>query len=200
MIRPWPVIMIASLSLVGCAGSNASVPKAYYVLGLNETPPAQQPALNGSAIALKEIELASYLEEPGIAMILADNQIANARNSLWGEGLRQTIPRILARDLAKACACPVTVSRGTNGAGKPADELSLRIDRFGPTYDGQVVLGGELRLSTPDRAGSSRQFYFAKDLSGDGYAAAVSDMRELLPELASLIVLERPAPVSGRNE
>lgn len=194
MMRQLPIAAFIALSLAGCAGGNKAIPKNYYVLGIEDGPVQQQTAPNSSGIALTNVRLANYLNEQGIAMILTDNRINIARNALWGEQLHRTVPRVLVDDLKRACACPVVQG---SGAGLPGDEdshkLAVRIDRFGPTDQGQVVLSGEFQLSGPGASSVVQPFYFTQELSADGYAAAVRDMRQLLPELAGLIDTARSA-------
>ena len=189
-------VALSVLLLAGCASSRTPIAKNYYVLGLDDVPTINQPGTNGPGFALNRVTLPDYLNEQGIAMILKDSRVNIARNSLWAELLHNTIPRLLAHDIRRTCACPVSTQQASADTDTTTDNLSIRIDRFGPTDDGMVLLSGEIELSEAGSTGNSRTFYLSKDLTGDGYAAAVRNMRELLSELADAIVAER-APQSS---
>lgn len=186
-----PILLALSmLLLASCAGSRTTITKNYYVLGLDDVPTTTQPQANGQGFALNRVTLPDYLNERGIAMILTDSRVNIARNALWAEPLQNTIPRLLAHDIKRACACPVSIDQASADTDEATGNLSIRIDRFGPTEDGMVVLSGEIELSQAGSTGNSRTFYISKDLTGDGYAAAVRNMRELLSELADMVVVE----------
>jgi Uncharacterized protein conserved in bacteria len=190
-VRCLTAVALSMLFLAGCAGNHASVAKNYYVLGLEDTPTVERYSDIGPGMIITRVTLADYLNEQGIAMILSESRVNIARNSLWAEPLHRTIPRLLADDLRHSCTCPVRLGASSAGSDAGIGNLTIRIDRFGPTDKGLVVLTGEIGFSGKGAETSSRLFHLSKELTGDGYAAAVRDMRELLSDLATLIAAQR---------
>ena len=123
-------------------------------------------------------------------MILQGSRINIAAHSLWGEPLDRTIPIVLARDLEKRCNCPASIGKRSRAANQTDAQLSLRIDRFGPTDRGSAILSGEYRLILPEGEERSVPFYLTQDLTEDGYRAAVQQMRALIGELAAKIATD----------
>ena len=180
--------LIAALAILSaCAGKSPET--RLYPLDYRATEPL--PELDGDrSIALVRLELAEYLEQPGLTMLERQNQIRIATFHVWGEGLRTALPRALTYDLAKACECTVSDPSMSGFAALANNRLEVRGDRFSATDTSQVVLSGRYWVIGKQGDRVERYFNLSSDLDQDGYEHAVSKMRELVSLLAERMVAD----------
>lgn len=178
----------AFVALSACAGG-APPETRLYTLDYRASEPL--PELDGNlSIALDRLELAEYLEQPGLTMLEQQNQIRIATFHIWGEGLRTAVPRALTYDLAKACQCPVSDPSTTGIASSADNRIRVRVERFSATDTSEVVLSGRYLMTDKEGKQMERYFNLSSDLEQDGYDHAVSKMRDLVSRLAIQIVSE----------
>lgn len=181
------VLIPAFAALSACAGSAPET--RLYTLDYRAAEPL--PKLDAErSIALARLELAEYLEQPGLTMLEGQNQIRIATYHIWGEGLRTALPRALTYDLSKACKCPVSDPTMSGIAARADNRIEVRVERFSATETSEVVLSGRYWVIGPEDERSERYFNLSADLEQDGYEHAVSKMRDLVSRLAIQIVTD----------
>lgn len=126
----------------------------YLVLEATAVPdpaPARAPS---STLALRSVDLPSYLDSDVVVMRTAENEITYSRDERWGEPLATAVPRVLGLDLrSRLAADDVEVLP----QGSLADTwVEIAIERFGPGAGGKAELSASWTLHGPGRAGEAR--------------------------------------------
>ncbi|MEO5366515.1 MAG: PqiC family protein [Magnetococcus sp. WYHC-3] len=187
----------AALLLGGCV-TPQSPPLRYHVLSALTA--AVPDTRQGLVVGLEPVVLARYLNQSGIVVRPAENEVMVAPDHRWGGELKQEIARVLARNLAvlleTADIHPLPMMHAP-----PMDRLvALEIPRFEPGPDGRVHLEARWRLLDGDNhvLGGTRQRVWYSDAVGlEDYAAisrAMSATLEILSrELAQDLRESLPA-------
>ena len=176
-------------SLLAC-GSNPAKDR-YYSLVLASEPALASESESDIRMIVGPVQLARYLDQPGLPIQTGASQIQSANHHFWAEPLDEAIAKVLVQDIAQQIDA-VQVERDA-GQWTPAAHCRVRIefDKFHATSDSKVVTTGRYWLH---RANSSvvtkKEFNIVKTLSDDGYANAVRQLRTSLGTLA-LDIVER---------
>ena len=185
MIRPGFVLLVVSV-LTAC-GSNP-VEEHYYslVLAADDVRPPSDSEVADAHLIVGPVQLPEYLKRRGIAMQVGTNQVRTANYHFWAEPLDEAIAKVLVRDIASRTR-GVTVDRD---AGRWTDSgvcrLRIEFDKFHATDRSRVVSSGRYWISSSDTA-VKQEFDETQSLTADGYANAVSALRQLLANLATAI-------------
>jgi uncharacterized lipoprotein YmbA len=103
----------------------------------------------------------------------------------WADSLDDAIGRALLNDLNNLNENSEFVSRCNS-----CDSISVTIEHFYPGADGKLLLSGFFEISSKNAENTLSRFQFVDDLSIDGYANAVKQMREQVGTLAAQINLK----------
>ena len=180
------VLVLTLLSVMGCASKPADEPKSYLLnaVAASSMVRSDQPA----RVALRRLDVASYLDQPGIVLALPDGAVQTARQHRWAEPLRDGLRRVLAYELSARLEAPVRLREaGAVAAAAPAEVvLDAEFLRFHLRADGMVAAEVSwsavfLRAALPPM---ERVFYGELALRADGYAAVVEAHERLIGELA----------------
>ena len=186
-------ILLGCMALISC--STRPVEKNhYYVL----EPASVSAPLTYSAQAKKvigiDVDTTNYLHQRGLAMQLRNHQLYFSAQHLWAEDVSQGIAQVLVNQLNRLQTSVHFVVRSALTNPMLNQTLHVQVEHFVPTQDSQVILQGQYWLSglTQENAGTIQRFSFDADLQQDGYPHAVSQLRDLLHNLATQLNNDAP--------
>jgi uncharacterized lipoprotein YmbA len=176
----WIMVLV---SISACSVTKPSPVTTYYLL--DSRPLTVNQKARDHFIEVFSISLPDYLEQPNLVIRGKNNQIVIASYHSWADSLSDSIQRVLLRELNKLDSAYSFV-KACNQCGK----LSISIEHFYPTESGQVVLSGSFQFQTGVNKTLFQQFVLSDELVADGYDNSVSQMRQLLVQLAEKIVTD----------
>ena len=184
-----------ALVLTGCIGSNDTViQERHYSLLLDalQSPVVSTPTEPATAtIAVLPVQIPEYLRSRNLVMQVGDNEVLPARRHFWAEPLEESIRQVLRHDLDASLGI-TAVSRQPNTDVEC--HLFVAFERFHATDRARVVASGRYRLITPGGI-YEHDFDVSREQRGDGYSAAVSELRRSVASLADEIVSELDLPM-----
>ena len=175
---------VAGLLLVvllsGCASQ--TIPPTYYLLRSNQD--LQSTELSTSKqYSLGTVEIAAYLNQPGLVMATGEGEMHPASQNLWAEPIYDGVRNFLATEIAQASGhelLPTKLSKNTT-------VVNIRIDQLHGTLDGQAQIVAYWWLVRNDEVASLNRFSESRALTSSGYSALVEAEKILLSELAAKI-------------
>lgn len=198
MIHRLGSTLLTFVLLCGCSAQQAPATRLYLLAtdATNRSPALTVPA----RIAINQVRVASYLQQPGIVMTLDDGSIRAASFHQWGEPLRDGLRRSLANEIAAALEEPVRFSEGGALAVEaPASYIiDLLIPRLHATGEGVVILEAFWSIRSQGLSGAGtgaankgavteHELRLSSPLKADGYAAVVAAHEAALAMLAGAI-------------
>jgi len=180
------IVVLAAAGLVGCGST--PIEDHYYslVLAAGDPAPVEQADGHSGELNVGPVVLPDYLDHRGIGMQTGPNKIQSAGHNLWAEPLDEAISKVLVRDIARESA-GLSVTRHLGRRSTTADcRLEIEFDKFHATDHGSVVSSGRYWLSNDDLR-IHQEFSLSRNLSTDGYAQAVNELRETLRAVATQI-------------
>ncbi|MCB1704994.1 MAG: membrane integrity-associated transporter subunit PqiC [Halioglobus sp.] len=190
------MMKVAGLFLVVLLSACASqpLPTTYYLLRSGQD--LQSTALSTSTqYSLGSVEIAAYLDQPGLVMATGNGEMHAASQNLWAEPIYDGVRNFLATEIAQATGqqlLPAKLARGTT-------VLNIRIDQLHGTQDGQALIVAYWWLVDGDEVASLNRFSESRALAASGYSALVDAEKILLTDLATSIAtaLENRTPKSA---
>ena len=185
------LVLILSSCLAGCGSTPATV--EYY--RISSEPPQQAPStpsVDAKTVVLEQVELATFLSQPGLVMQSGDNTIVISKVHLWAERLDKALPRLLTTRLQQQSGRYHFFRGHADWADDPDYSLRVRIDNFQPNTNGEAYASGSFQL-LDRRSGRStmlQEFRFVRDMRRDGYAEAVALLDSLISDIAADILNE----------
>jgi uncharacterized lipoprotein YmbA len=177
-MRVIALVLVAILS--GCASQ--TIPPTYYLLRSNHD--MQSSALTASQqYSLGTVEIAPYLDQPGLVIATANGETRPASQNLWAEPIYDGVRNFLSSEIAQASGrelLPATLAKGTT-------VVNIRIDQLHGTLDGQAQIVAYWWLVKGDEVSSLHRFADSRTLAASGYSALVDTEKALLSELAQRI-------------
>jgi uncharacterized lipoprotein YmbA len=177
------MILLLLLS-AGCASAPAETTR--YLLR-PATLPASGVTTDGTKVGIGSVQVASYLDQPGIVLETAPLEVHPAYYHEWaeplGEGVRRYLRTALSRDLG------FEVADDSSGRRNWSYEVRVTIDEFHGTLSGEARLVAAWQIlpqssATPLHAA---RFVDREPLGRDGYAGLVEAERRLLDRFAKAI-------------
>lgn len=166
--------------LAGCASQ--AIPPTYYLLRSDQD--LQTSALSTSKeYSLGTVEIAAYLDQPGLVMETANGEIRPASQNLWAEPIYDGVRNFLATEIAQASGeelLPTKLNKNTT-------VVNIRIDQLHGTANGRAQIVAYWWLDRNDNVASLNRFAESRDLTASGYSALVEAEKSLLAELAKII-------------
>ncbi len=166
--------------LMACAG--APIETHLYLLrsDAQETSRALTPS---DEIAIGEVQVAPYIDQPGLVLEIAPGEIRAARNHRWAEPPPVAITSYLTLEVSKALQTDILPARFSS-----ADTVfGVRIDQLHGTSEGGAKLIAYWWVKHDDEVLSSYQFAETLALEADGYNALAKAQQQLLAKLAGRI-------------
>ncbi len=180
------ILACSIICLLLAACSTTPQPESY-LLRSSVTPGAGG-QLTPGGITLVSVDVATYIDQPGLVIETASGQVRTAKQNLWAEPLRHSLMDFLANELSQHIG--KTVNVGLQSAGKDDVRLLVEIDQLHGTAQGDAVLVADWiikKMVDGEPVESSYRFSQVEPLKGDGYDALVSAEKELLVMFAHAI-------------
>tara|TARA_B100001063_G_C16737922_1_gene543059 strand:+ start:803 stop:1417 length:615 start_codon:yes stop_codon:yes gene_type:complete len=177
--------LLVGASLIGCASSGSAL--QYYLLHSTTSPSATQHASSPHHLLINKIVLPDYLKQRGLVYQTSSTNLHIATEHLWAEPLDEGITKSLKAALRTQGVMLVT--HNVN-AKEVSDYLTLQIDDFIATWQGDIILSGQYVVKHIDDSQSAKNFEYILPLAVDGFPASIEVMREAIYALADDIANE----------
>ena len=171
-------LIVFILALAACSSTPIEVPSQYLLRSsatISTSVDSAKPVYD-----LDNVEVAPYLDQPGLVLETANGEIHTARQHKWAEPLRLSLQRFMAAEIGAELDAPVSVRSGDINATR----IAVSIDQLHGTRSGNARLVAFWKSTGPDGQLLSGQFSQEKALPRDGYAALVQAQQSLLQQLA----------------
>ncbi len=172
-----------------CSGcSNKPAPSSEYLLRPHQADTDIAGA--STSIVLGNVGVPPYLDQRGIILETAPNEINAARNHRWAEPLTYSVQRYL--QVAIGQAANLDIGGQLTPTAKIERQINVLIHQFHASVSGDVRLVAEWRiLNRPTgEVLAHKDFSASETLDADGYPAVVRAHEELLNRLAAAIAAE----------
>jgi uncharacterized lipoprotein YmbA len=166
--------------LAGCASE--AVEPSYYLLRSNQDAPSGK-LTPSRDYSLGTVEIAPYLDQPGLVMETADAQMHPANTNLWAEPIYDGVRNYLSAEIAQATGYELLPEK----LNKTATVVNIRIDQLHGTLDGTAHIVAYWWLVRDDKLVTLNRYADSRKLQASGYGALVEAEKVLLSELAKQI-------------
>lgn len=172
---------------VAACGSTPVEDHYYSLVLAADDMPAVAAADNANAhLVVGPVELPDFLGQRGIAIQTGSNQVRTANHHFWAEPLEEAIAKVLVMDIAGFLS-GVSVDRDAGRWTGPGDcRARIEFDKFHATSDSRVVASGRYWILSGEDI-VRQEFAVSQTLSADGYAHAVTALRQSLGAVAEQI-------------
>jgi uncharacterized lipoprotein YmbA len=184
-------IALVLLLMTGCAGKPPET--AYFLLRADATEAA---TMSEGDVGIGRIEVAKYIDQPGIVLQTGPHQINVAHQNLWAEPLVTSVRSTLAVQISK-----VLGSRVQEDASAWKDwrlRVDVRIDQLHGSEDGRALLvaSWSIRDVASGKSVGEGRFASNESLPESGYPGLVAGTLSLLDALAGEIGLAAKSAAS----
>jgi len=180
---------ILLLALVGCAGKPA--PETQLYLLRSDSGNAFGDSDQVAEVGLGSVRVASYIDQPGLALELPDGTMRAARYHQWAEPLRESLRGYLANAIAAKSGQPVRPAAygQTNWRSYTKQLIDVRVQELHGTGSGAARLVAMWAIidAAERTLVSEHEFVGEEPLDGSGYPALVAAEERLLNRLAAEI-------------
>ncbi|MBW2236913.1 MAG: membrane integrity-associated transporter subunit PqiC [Deltaproteobacteria bacterium] len=177
------IALASTLLLIACGGSAPA--RTQYLLR-SQTPEGSVRVDLPARIGLGRVVVAPYLDQSGIVMETAVNEVTPARNHTWAEPLDDATLIFLRAELSTALGEEVGFDPSDRSLWKYTVEVF--IEQLHGTMAGQAVLVASYRIAPRGGAApSGYRFSRSAPLASEGYSGLVDAEAGLLRDLASAI-------------
>ncbi len=184
--------ILCAIAVVLLTACSSQPPQTATYLLRSDVPAGEDVALRDSGVALGNIRVANYIDQPGLVMATGDGTIRAAKYHVWAEPLQVALRRYLATQVSdasgrdiEAMATSATVTR-----------IDVSVDQLHGTGSGAAILVAYWNVG-PQGVMKSYRFSEQQSLAGDGYDALVRAQEALLKRLAEAISASLPAAGQG---
>ncbi|MEZ5572164.1 MAG: ABC-type transport auxiliary lipoprotein family protein [Halioglobus sp.] len=173
-------VLCLLIVLSGCASQ--TIEPTYYLLRSDQN--MQSGKLSPSRdFSLGTVEIAAYLDQPGLVMETADAQMRAASQNLWAEPIYDGVRNFLTTEIAQASGSELLPSK----LNRNSTVVNIRIDQLHGTQDGTARLVAYWWLVRGDEVLALNRFADSQTLQVSGYSALVDAEKNLLAALARQI-------------
>lgn len=162
-------------------------PIRYYVIN-----PVEQQAIESDTptsslnIRVLDLSIPQYLEHFQIAQRSGEQELTFSDDHQWGENLRKNLIRTLARNLSRQLSSPNVFTPLVRSSSKPDYAITISIDQFEQTSDGEVKLSVRYQIFDPSEKKILVTKVFEQGIENTrpkSFAAMVSTMQTLYNNL-----------------
>jgi uncharacterized protein len=173
-------LLLLVVLLAGCASQ--TVEPSYYLLrsGQDLSSSTLRPSRDFS---LGAVEIAPYLDQPGLMMETAAGQMRPASQNLWAEPVFDGVRNFLATEIAQAHGQELLPAKLNSNS----TVVNIRIDQLHGTRDGKAIIVAYWSLVLADQVVALNRFSESRALQTSGYSALVDAEKVLLAELAQKV-------------
>jgi uncharacterized lipoprotein YmbA len=133
------------------------------------------------------LQLASFLDQPGLVIQLNDNQVFTSSYHRWAQPLREILHTTLAQELNRTSSTELTFSKKQPRSRQSA-QLHIDVEQFNSNDQSQVVFSGQFSIyNKEEKLISNQSFHITKQLSQDGYPHSVNMLQLTITQLAKQI-------------
>ena len=178
------IALVSVLLLLACGGSAPA--RTQYLLRA-QAPEGTVRLDTPARVGLGRVVVAPYLDQAGIVMETAANQVTPARHHTWAEPLADAAAIFLRAELSIALGEEVGLNPADRSLWKYTVEVF--VEQLHGTMAGQAALVATYRIA-PRAAGSApAEYRFSRSapLAREGYGGLVEAEARLLRELAAAI-------------
>ncbi|AXT37428.1 membrane integrity-associated transporter subunit PqiC [Alteromonas sp. BL110] len=130
---------------------------------------------------LDKVTLPEYLKHRGLVYQTSDTNLHISTSHLWAEPVDEGLTKALTSALGLN---NVALVRPDHYASEGALHISLYINDFVSTYEGEVIFSGQYAITRTSEEASIHPFMFKAVLSNDGFASSIKAMRSAIEKLA----------------
>ena len=169
--------LLLTLLMVGC--SSTTIDTQFYLLRHHQAVESRE--LKPSPdFSLGSVDIASYIDQPGLVLEVAPGQVRPAQHHEWAEPLHNSVRILLQREISiqlGADLFPAAYSAAPT-------VVEIRVDQLHGTNDGEAMLLAYWWTLQNGEILSTYQYMKTAMLDQDGYAALAKAEEELLSGLA----------------
>lgn len=187
MIR-FPVILLASAFLLGCAGTSPT----FYVL----SPEGSLPSGGGTGIGVGPVTLAEYVDRSNLVIQTGPNKLELAGGHLWAGDLDDSVARVIATNLGRRLNTGNVRTYPWQRDSEIDYQVAMDIREFLAGDDGFARIEASWRVySLPgSKLVGSKTFIGKEAIESEDYEAVVAAQSRLLGKLSADIA----AGIRGR--
>lgn len=155
------------------------------------------PTVPAEDIAFGKLQIARYIDQPGLVLQTGAGEVHVARYHQWAEPLRASLEGLLQAEISRQLGRDIHFLPD----GPVGTRIDVIIDQLHGTADGEAVLVASWRLRRAAGEDEVHRFVGSEPLARDGYPALVAAERQLLLRLAAGIAASLPAggsPAAGQ--
>jgi len=144
-------------------------------------------------IAFGKLEIARYIDQPGLVLKTGTDEVHVARYHQWAEPLRASLEGLLQAEISRQLGQDIRFQPD----GPVGTRIDVIVDQLHGNADGEAELVADWRLRRVEGGDEVHRFVGSQPLERDGYDALVAAQRQLLLRLATAItasVVAAPAP------
>lgn len=188
-IRRLGLLLTVTLLLSGCG--SAPTQTDYYLLRSTtevSDSTASSRELAASGVQLATVNVATYIDRPGLILADGESQVVAASYHQWAEPLRHSLMLLLTDEISAASG--LDIHRGLKGLGDADQRIDVVIDQLHGDGKGGAILVASWSLTAQQKVSAGvKRYHFADStkLSADGYPALVAAEQRLLKQLAEAI-------------
>lgn len=186
------LLAVLFFALLSCS-SAPTQETHYFVLNPNKTNVQSNEKTNDNIMQVAPIQLAEFLDQPGIVLQTDTHQIEVAHYHRWGEPLKRNMHRYILESLSMRSNQSYINSKQAKNFHS-TQTLTITVNEFNGTTDGKALLSGNWSImnSSSSENVSNYAFRYESKLSTSGYPELVNKLAELLNQLCDDIVNQEP--------
>jgi uncharacterized lipoprotein YmbA len=167
--------------LAGCA---SPLKERFYVLSASPMP-APAPGGLSYRVAVGPVTVPAAVDRPQIVLRVDANRVALQEQSRWAEPLKESIPRVVASNLAVLLG-DVQVAADSQDAAAGADcRVTIDIQRFDSVLGEAATLEVLWRVIVTGEAAANGRFLIREPAGGQGYDALAAAHSRALAALSN---------------
>ena len=183
------ILMVFLIFTLSACGSKPPPETQYFVLTPNVQLASASDKDSKNIVVLETIQLAEYLDQPGIVLQTDSHQIQVAHYHRWAEPLKRNLHRYILETLNEKLPNHKIQSDAAFNKADSKQSLHIKVNQFNGTKDGSAILSGHWRLKDLETKSilKNESFHFEETLANDGYTELVNQLATLLEQLCSEI-------------
>jgi uncharacterized lipoprotein YmbA len=178
------IALVFTSLLIACAGTP---PSHTHYLMRGEVPERTARVEAPSSVGLLRVDVAPYLQQPGLVLATGEHQVRPARYHRWAEPLDEGLLRFLRAEISNALGYDVSADPARKSQWDYSVQLS--VDQLHGTPSGDALLSASWRITRRGGSDVLAEFRMARSepLAREGYAGLVEAEIGLARQLAVAI-------------